>query len=129
LLRRVSGLAGLWVGLAGGGVALVGWWLIPILYGAEAAPAYPAYLILLAGYGFAGILQWNRSLLLSLGLAEVPFRITAIVGLFKTLLTFLITPLLGYLAEAALLSGYFVLSIGWIVKRGLGEMRRRAASS
>jgi O-antigen/teichoic acid export membrane protein len=125
LLRRVSGLAGLWVGLAGGGVALVGWWLIPFLYTTDAAPAYPAYLILLAGYGTAGVFQWNRSLLLSLGKAEIPFRITAIVGLVKTALTFLITPVLGYLAEAALLSGYFVVSIGWLVRRGLGEMDSR----
>lgn len=133
LLRRVSGLAGAWVGLAGGGVALVGWWLIPFLYGADAAPAYPAYLILLAGYGVAGVFQWNRSLLLSLGLAEIPFRITAIVGLVKTALTFLITPMLGYLAEASLLSGYFLASIAWIVRRGLAllttlEMARRQAA-
>lgn len=128
LLKRVSGLAGLWVGLAGGGVALVGWWLIPLLYGVEAAPAYPAYLILLVGYGMAAILQWNRSLLLSFGMAGVPFRITALVGLLKTALTFLVTPVLGYLAEAAILSGYFLVSIGWIVRRGLDEMSRRQAA-
>ena len=40
LLKQVSTLAGVWTLLAGGGLAVLGWWLIPPVYGAEYAPAY-----------------------------------------------------------------------------------------
>ncbi len=126
LLRRVSGLAAAWVLLAGGGLALVGWWLIPFLYTPAAAPAYPAFLILLAGYGFASIFPWDRPLLLAFGISGFPLVVMAGVGLVKTLLTLTLTPSAGYLGEAALLSGFFVVSIGIVVWRGLSELRAQS---
>ena len=56
------------------GLALLGWWLIPAVYGAGYAPAYPAVVILLVGYGFANIFQWNRPLLLALGMPSFPLK-------------------------------------------------------
>src|SRR6185503_1963340 len=53
LLRQVSTIGGIWTLLAGGGLIALGWWIIPILYGPEMAPAYPGVLILLLGYAFA----------------------------------------------------------------------------
>jgi O-antigen/teichoic acid export membrane protein len=67
LLKRVSLISAGWTVTAGGLMGAFGWWLIPFLYGSEFGPAYPAFLILLAGYGFANIFHWNRPLLLALG--------------------------------------------------------------
>jgi hypothetical protein len=43
----------------------------------------------------------------------------------KVGLAFLIVPILGYMAEAALFSGYFVVSVGMMTIRGLGEIKER----
>ena len=125
LLRRVSGIALAWVLAVGAGLAAVGPWLIPLLYTAEAAPAYPALLILLAGYGFASVFQWNRPLLLALGRPGMPLLVQTLVGLVEVGLIVLLVPRFGYLMAAGVLSGYFVLSIGTIVLLGLAEMRRQ----
>ena len=127
LLKRVSIIAGTWTVAAGGVIGLFGYWLVPLMYGAEFRPAYPALLLLLVGYGFANILHWNRPLLLALGKPAYPIKIAAITGSLKTLLTFLLVPLYGYLAEAALLSGYLLSSIGLNVWRGRREIAARSA--
>jgi O-antigen/teichoic acid export membrane protein len=129
LLKRVSALAAAWTLPAGGFLALFGYWLIPWFYGAEYRPAYPAMLILLVGYGFASIFHWNRPLLLALGRPSFPLRVSTLTGLVKTLLTFLLLPVYGYLAEAAILSGYFLASIGVNVWRGLREVDSRLRSA
>ena len=122
LLRRVSLISAAWVAIAGGGLALLGWWLIPFLYGGQAAPAYPAVLILLIGYGFGSIFTWNRPLLLALGKPSYPLVIAAVVGILELALAFILVPRFGYLAQAALLSSYFVIAIGLITLRGLREI-------
>ena len=128
LLRRVSLISAGWIALAGSGLALLGWWLIPFLYKPAALPAYPAVLILLIGYGFAAIFTWNRPLLLALGKPGYPLIIAAIVGIIELLLALILVPRFGYVAQAALLSAYFVVSIGLITIRGLNEIRRQEAN-
>ena len=128
LLRRVSLISAGWIALAGSGLALLGWRLIPFLYKPAALPAYPAVLILLIGYGFASVFTWNRPLLLALGKPGYPLFIAAIVGIIELLLAFILVPRFGYLAQAALLSTYFVISIGLITMRGLNEIRRQEAN-
>ena len=123
LLRRVTILAGGWTGATAIGLVIFGPLLIQ-LYGKEYLPAYPALLVLLVGFGFANILFWNRSLLLSLGLPQYAFKTMAWTGLAKVVLGFMLVPHFGYVAEAALLSGWFVISIGLIVWRGLRGMRQ-----
>jgi O-antigen/teichoic acid export membrane protein len=123
LLRRVSGIAGMWTLTAGGGLALFGWWLIPLLYTPQAAPAYPAMLILLVGYGFANIFQWNRPLLLAFGKPGFPVRIAAMVGVVELLLILWLVPSYGYLAMAAILSAYLVVTIGINLWKGLSMLR------
>lgn len=125
LLRRVSLITGTVVLVVGGGLMLSGWFLLPLLYGPEAAPAYPALLILLIGYGFASIFQWNRPLLLALGKPSFPVIISFLVGLVELALIFWLVPQFGYLALAAIFSAYFVASIGIIVWRGLSEIKRQ----
>jgi O-antigen/teichoic acid export membrane protein len=125
LLRRVSLITGSVVAVVGGGLALTGWFLLPLLYGADAAPAYPALLILLIGYGFASIFQWNRPLLLAVGQPLFPLIVSFLAGLVELALIFSLVPQFGYLALAAILSGYFVVSIGLIVWRGLAEIKQQ----
>ncbi len=124
LLKRVSGLAALYVTGAAGGLALLGWWLIPLLYKPESAPAYPALLILLAGYGFANIFNWNRPLLLALGRPGFPLAVMAAAGALEIALMLALVPAFGYLAHAAILSGFFIVSICVIVWQGLRLVRR-----
>jgi O-antigen/teichoic acid export membrane protein len=122
LLRKVSTLAGAWTIAVGAGLLILGGWLIDLVYGAQFAPAYPAVLILLVGYGFANIFFWNRPLLLALGNAAYPLNVSAAAGLVKTGLSILLVPAYGYLMQAALLSGYFVVSVGLIVRKGMKEI-------
>jgi O-antigen/teichoic acid export membrane protein len=129
LLRRVSLITTSVVLAIGGFLALTGWFLLPLFYGAQALPAYPALLILLVGYGFASIFQWNRPLLLALGKPGFPVVVSLAVGLPELALIFSIVPRLGYLALAGILSAYFVTSIGIIIWRGLDEIRRQSLIS
>lgn len=127
LLKQVSALSAAWTLLAGGGLAAFGWWLIPFVYGREMAPAYPAFLFLLIGYGAANIANWNRPLLLALGKPAYPLFIAAVCGALEVALIFLLVPRGGYLAGAAIVAAYFVVSIGWTVLLGLRIMQREEA--
>ncbi len=125
LLKKVTALAGTWTLATGFGLAAFGGWVIERLYGAEFGPAYPALVILLVGYGFANILYWNRPLLLALGMPTYPLKVAALFGLVKTGLGIWLVPGLGYLAQAALMSGFFLTTIGANVQRGVREIRMR----
>jgi O-antigen/teichoic acid export membrane protein len=124
LLKQVSAIAGSWTFLAGGGLALFGWWLIPFLYGADFAPAYPCLLILLIGYGVANVLNWNRPLLLALGHPNYPLVVAAVTGAIEIVLLFLFLPTGRYLIGAAIFSAYLAISILINVARGLSILNR-----
>ncbi len=123
LLKRVTLITGSWSAASGGFLMLFGYWLIPWVYGIEFKPAYPAVLILLFGYGCANVFNWNRPLLLALGLPDYPLKISAWVGLVKTVLTLYFLPIWGYLAEAAILSGYLIITVLANVWRGLRQLK------
>ena len=90
LLKQVSTIGRGWTLLAGGGLVALGWWIIPFLYGSEMAPAYPCLVILLIGYAFANVLNWNRPLLLALGQPDYPLMVAAITGAIEIILIFLL---------------------------------------
>ncbi len=129
LLRRLTLISGTWTGLVALAFLLAGGQIISLMYGAQYAPAIGTTLILLVGFGMANILFWNRPLILSLGLPTYPLLVMSAVGVIKIMLGFILVPLYGALAEAALLSAFFVVSIGLIVWRGLSEITRRALKS
>lgn len=129
LLRRISLITAFVVLSVSVGLALTGWFLIPLIYGADTAPVYPVLLILLVGYGFASIFQWNRPLFLALGKPGYPMLISLLVGLVELILIFVLVPQFGYFALAGILSANFVVSIGIIVWRGLAEISQRALKS
>lgn len=129
LLKQVSTIGGIWTLLAGGGLVALGWWIIPLLYGSEMAPAYPGVLILLIGYTFANILNWNRPLLLALGHPTYPLIVAAISGLIEVILIFVFVPGTNYLVGAAIFSTYLAVSISWNTLRGLSILRREEAAA
>jgi O-antigen/teichoic acid export membrane protein len=124
LLKQVSSLAGVWTLFAGGGLIALGWWLIPFLYGSQMAPAYPGLIILLIGYAFANVMNWNRPLLLALGEPGYPLMVAAVTGALEIILIFLLLPGRSYLIGAGIFSAYLAISVSWNVLRGLSVMRR-----
>ena len=136
LLRRVSLIAGGWTAAVAIGLVLFGWqvlfqpWTLPRgrqiwLYGPEYGPAYPVLLVLLIGFGFANIVFWNRSLLLAFDEPDYPLKVAFWGMLVKVVLAFILVPAYGYLAEAGLLSLYFLATVGLILWRGLAHLRER----
>ena len=125
LLRRITAIATGVVLAFWAGWAALGWWLIPLLYKQQALPAYLVLLILIPGYGFAGIFQWNRSLFLSVGKPGYPLLISVLVGIIELAVMVVLVPHYGNAMMAAILSGYFIVSIGLISLRGVWAIRRQ----
>ena len=109
------------------GLLFFGKWVLQI-YGEEYIVAYPAMVALLIGFVFNYTLFWNRPLLLSLGLPVFPLKAITVAGLTKIALTFSLVPRFGYVAQAVLLSCYYIASVGTIVWRGLKEIRLKEQS-
>ncbi len=108
LLRQGSYLAGSYTLAASLFLAVFGYPLIYIIYTPEYLPAYPALMILLVGYVFANTFYWRRNALLALGSADFPSRLNLVLACIKLVGVLLLVPKYGYLASAALLSGYYI---------------------
>jgi O-antigen/teichoic acid export membrane protein len=128
LLKQVSSIAGAWTLLTGVGLIALGWWLIPFVYGKDYAPAYPAAVILMVGYGIANVFNWNRPLLLALGQPRYPLFVSAFVGAIELALFFWLVPQTNYLVASAIFSAYLAVSILWMVLHGLKLIRQEEAS-
>ena len=129
LLKQVSIIGGAWTLLAGGGLAVLGWWFIPFAYKVEPAPVIVCALILLIGYGVANIANWNRPLLLALGHPNDPLITAAIIGAIELILIILLVPAGGYLVAAAIFSWYLASSILINIARGLSILKRNEAAA
>jgi O-antigen/teichoic acid export membrane protein len=127
-LRKVTTLSFVFNIALALGFVLFGRWAILIYSGAEYLPAYPALVALVVGLAFNYTLFWNRPLLLSLGLPAFPIRVTLIVGLVKIALAFLIVPQYGIVAAGALLSFYYIASVGVMAWRGVREINAHAGA-
>ena len=123
LLRRVTLLSGSWTVLFFLVMLIFGPWILSI-WGKEFIPAYSTMMILIVGYGVSNIFFWNRTLLLSFGKANIPLYILAAAALLKTGLAFIVVPHYGINAEAWLLSGNFIFSVGAMVLIGMILIRR-----
>lgn len=110
IMRQGSYLAGGYSAIASVGLLILGRPLIRIVYGEEFLPAYPALLILLFGFLIANLLYWHRPALLALGRPDFPTKLNFILALIKVAGVLLLVPRFGYLASAALLAGYYILS-------------------
>ena len=125
LLKQVSTIAGVWTLLTGGGLILLGWWLISLIFGADYAPSYPAAVILMLGYGVANILNWNRPLLLALGQPRYPLFVSAFAGAIELLLFFTLVPQTNYLVASGIFSAYLAVSVLWTVWHGLRLIKQQ----
>jgi O-antigen/teichoic acid export membrane protein len=123
-LRAVTGLSFLYNAILAVVFIVLGRWLLS-LFGTEFTAAYPAVLALLAGLVFNYTLFWNRPLLLSLGLQRYALGAIVFAGILKLALAIPLVPAFGYVMEAALLSGYYLLSVGLMAGRGVHEVDRR----
>jgi O-antigen/teichoic acid export membrane protein len=83
--------------------------------------------ILLVGFGCANILNWNRPLLLALGRPRDPVIVAAVVGAVELFLFFVFVPRSNYLVASAIFSGYLLVSILWMVWRGLDLIKHEEA--
>jgi O-antigen/teichoic acid export membrane protein len=129
LLRRTTLIALTWTGFVALLMVFLGEWIIRVAYGGEFLPAYPALMILLAGFGFANIFFWNRKLLLAFGNANIPLYVLAGAAALKISLGFVFVPQYGFTAEAWLLSGNFILSVGLLVFIGIIMIHRSERST
>jgi O-antigen/teichoic acid export membrane protein len=125
-LRKVTTLAFVINIAVGIGLILFGRLILTIYGGASFVVAYPALLALFVGSAFNYTLFWNRPLLLSFGLPEIPIWVTLIVGLVKVTLAFWLVPRFGILAAGALLSYYYIASVGIMALRGMKEIKVQA---
>lgn len=109
LLRQGSRLAGGYSLSMTVMLVIFGALLIGLLYSPEFLPAYPALVILLVGLLIANTFYWRRVMLLALGRADYPAKVNAALAVVKIGGTLLLVPTLGFLASAALLSGFYIL--------------------
>jgi O-antigen/teichoic acid export membrane protein len=127
LLKRTSVIAAIWSGACLLGFALLG----PIFFNwykqGAYSPAFPMGLILFIGIMIPNILFWNRPLILCFGDSRYPLLVTLVTGVIKTGLMFLLVPIYGGFAQAALLSAYGLSSALIIALKGLKEMRKAEA--
>lgn len=122
-LRKITTLSFAYNLALGLGLILFGRWVIRIYSGSEFLDAYPALFALTIGLVFNYILFWNRPLLLSLGLPEYPIYVTLIAGLLKLALSFVFVAQYGIIAAGALLSFYYIASVGVMVWHGMKKLR------
>ena len=120
IMRQGSFLAGAYSLGAAAGLLLFGQWLIQVIYKPEYLPAYPALLILLAGFLFDNIFYWRRTALLSLDHPDFPAKLNTLLAIIKVAGILLLVPRFGYLASAGLLAGFYIVGSTisvWKVRR------------
>ena len=126
ILRQGSRLAATYSVPMTIGLFIFGPWLISTLYGSNYLPAYPALVVLLIGYTFVNIFYWNRVALLSLGRPIFPTIVNFVGMIFKISGIFLLVPQFGYLAFAALLTAYYIFTVGVAAARVLFDVRKQS---
>lgn len=122
-LKRVTAFSFAYNIFLGACLIIFGKFIISIYSGDEYLNAYPALVALTIGLVFNYILFWNRPLLLALSLPEYPIYVTLIVGVIKLALSFILVAKYGIVAAGALLSFYYIASVGMMVIRGVKRIR------
>jgi O-antigen/teichoic acid export membrane protein len=130
VLRQGSILAGGFSLAAMIFLVLFGRQVILLLYKDPAfLPAYPALVILLAGFLVANTFYWNRIALLSLGLPDFPTKLNLVLAILKVIGIILLVPRYGFLASAALFAGSYVIGTSISAWKTYQVLREREASS
>lgn len=95
------------------------------LYGAEFMPAYPIWLIMLAGYFIVNTFFWNRVGLLALNRPVFPTVVNFFAMLIKVAATFILVPQYGLPMFAGLLSGYYIITVSLAALRVHLDIRQK----
>jgi O-antigen/teichoic acid export membrane protein len=95
------------------------------VYGTPFVPAATALALLFVGMGFANVLFWNRPALLALGRADFPFKVNLGIAAMKVVGILLVIPAYGYIGNAALLTGLYVVGVSVCVWKVWSEVERR----
>ncbi|MBN1536622.1 MAG: oligosaccharide flippase family protein [Anaerolineales bacterium] len=111
ILKRGSLLAGGYTLAISLGLLVLGRPLIRTLYTPEYLPAFPALLILLAGFLVANTFYWNRIALLAIGHPDFPAKVNMALAVMKVIGMLLLVPRFGFLASAALLAGSYLIGV------------------
>ena len=111
ILRQGSYLAGGYTLVASLGLLLLGRTLIRYLYTPEYLPAFPALLILLAGFIIANTFYWNRTALLAIGRPDFPVKINLVLAVLKVVGIITLVPIYGYLVNAGLMAGSYIIGV------------------
>lgn len=129
VLRQGSILAGSYTLIATTFLVIFGRLIIEYIYKPEFLPAYPALIILLAGFLFVNTFYWNRIALLALNRPDFPALVNLILAIIKVALIFLLVPQYGYLVSAALLAGSYIIGISITVLKVRSILRGQVYSS
>jgi O-antigen/teichoic acid export membrane protein len=125
ILRQGSFLAGGYTLAASLGLLILGRPLIRTFYTPEYLPAFPALLILLAGFLVANTFYWNRTALLAVGLPDFPTKVNLGLAVMKVVGVLALVPRFGFLANAGLLAGSYLLGVSVSVLRLRLELTRQ----
>jgi O-antigen/teichoic acid export membrane protein len=108
---------------------LLGRPLIQFLYKPEFLPSYSALIVLLIGLLVANTFYWRRIALLALGQADFPAKVNFVLAILKVGGILLLVPRYGFLASAALLSGFYIagsiISI-WKIRSLMAQVKNPA---
>lgn len=111
ILKRGSLLAGSYTLAISLGLLVFGQPLIRYIYTPEYLPAFPALLILLAGFLVANTFYWNRIALLAIGHPDFPAKVNLVLAILKVTGMILLVPRYGFLVSAALLAGSYLFGV------------------
>src|SRR3990172_5846465 len=129
VLRQGSRMAFAYTLAVSLGLVLLGRPIIQYIYKPEFLPAYSALLILMAGLLVANSFYWNRVALLALGLPDYPAKVNLAAAGVKIAGILWLVPIYGYLGSAALLTGFYFVSITLNVRKTLSVLRERRGDS
>lgn len=122
VLKQGSFLAGGYTLVVTLGLLLLGRPIIQFLYKPEFLPAYPALLILLAGFLVANTFYWNRIALLAIGKPDYPTKVNLFLAVAKLAGILTLVPAFGYLASASLFAGSYLVGVSLCVLRFRSEI-------
>ncbi len=123
MLRRVTLISASWTAFFFIFMAIFGHWILNF-WGADFVNGYPIMLIMMIGYSVSNVFFWNRSIWLSFGRANIPLVVIMVCAVLKIGLAFVLLPRFGMTAEALLLSGNFVVSVGFLTIFGMKMLRQ-----
>jgi stage V sporulation protein B len=127
ILRRSSAIASLYSLPVAFVLIVFGRQVIGLYQGENFLPAYLPLVILVIGYTFVNIFYWNRAALLAFNRPVYPTLVNFVGMLLKVAGVFLFASY-GAVGFAALLSGYYIFTVGLAVLRVFNDVRTHLAN-